>query len=220
MSRRNLPALAAALSLPALLVPSGAVAAPKQKSAGAVARFEIVRVDVRGEQRSRLVDDATVYDYRGIARYDTSVDEQGELVIPPPARRRLPQALTIGGLEYNGLSDAKITMSSGVDDCSMETAGAIAPNRIGALVAFKGGRMLVNWMLVPPLKRCPPDALVWTIPSTPSKAMVQRYSLTRLLKVKRGRETRLAIKIQHRWSDHDGDHRVRWSGYVQLARVR
>ena len=220
MSRRNLLALVACAALPALLLPGSAAAKKAKKQPAAVARFEIVRVDVRGEHRSRLVDESTVYDYRGIARYDTSVDEQGELVIPPPARRRLPQALTITGLEYNGLADAKITMSSGVDDCSAETSGATAPNRLGALVAFSGGRMLVNWILAPPLKRCPSDALVWTLSSPPSKVMIQRYSLTRLLKVKRTRETRLPIRIQHRWSDSLGDHRLRWSGYVQLARVK
>lgn len=225
MTRLHRLATAAALAaLTAIaLTPTLAAAKPKPKQqprATAAARFDVVRVDVRGDHRSRLVDDLTVYDYRGIARYETTVDEQGTLVVPPPAKRRLPRAFVIRPLEYNGLSDAKITMRGGVDDCSRETSGAEAPTSLVGLVAFAGARMHVNWILHPPQKRCPPNALIWTIAAPPSKAMVQRYKLGPLLRARRGREVRLPIRIAHRWSDVFGDHSVRWTGYVLLERVR
>jgi len=223
MSRRHRLAATALLAAVPALLPAPALAAKKAKprTAAAAARFEIVRVDVRGERRSRLVDEETVYDYRGIARYETSVDNDAVLVVPPPAKRRLPSSLVVRGLEYNGLSDAKITTSSGVYDCSMEAEGMYAPESIAAIVAFRGQTMSVNWQLVAPPMRCPPEALEWSLDSAPSSAFVNRYKLSQLLKIRRGREKRMPIRIDAKWkNDYDGDESLRWTGYVQVKRLR
>ncbi|MBB4663179.1 hypothetical protein [Conexibacter arvalis] len=223
MFRRHRLAAAAALAALPLLIPAAAPAAkkkPAKPKPAATARFEVLRVDIRGERTSRYDEGETVYDYRGIARYETSVDNDAALVIPPPAKRRLPTTVVIRGLEYNGLSDAKITTLTGVDDCSMEAEGAWAPESLPIVVAFRGQQMHVNWQLVAPGIRCPADALEWSIPQTQPRALLRTYKLSSLLKVRRGRQTRLPVKIAAKWNHSGSAESVRWSGYVQLKRLR
>lgn len=222
MSRRHRIAVAALLAAVPALLPAPALAAKKAKpKAAATARFEVVRVDLRGERLSRTVDDQTVYDYRGIARYETSVDSNATLVVPPPAKRRLPSTLVVRGLEYNGVSDAKITMNDGAYDCSMVAEGIWSPESFAAVVAFRGPTMFVNWQLAAPPMRCPREALVWSLDTPPSSAYVNRYKVADLLKIRRGREKRLPVRIDAKWSnDYDGPESFKWTGYVQVKRVR
>lgn len=219
MSRRHRLAVAALLAAVPALLPATASAA-KKPNLGAAAAFEVVRVDIRGERTSRLVDDETVYAYRGIARYQTSVDEQGKLVIPAAAKRRLPSVLVVRGQEYNGLSDAKITTRTGVYDCSTEAEGMWSPNSFTGVVAVRGQKLVIGWQLVPPPMRCPPEALVWSLPSPPSRVLTRQYKLSDLMRLRRGRETRMTIRIDSKWRDGDSQESIRWNGYVQVKRVR
>jgi hypothetical protein len=210
MSRRL--ALLLALGAAAATLPAPAIAAPSRS-----ARWQIVDLDLDGhlEVRSERIS------YSGRAFYRSVGATTARLDFAPASRRR-PRLFTVVSRPagYEGSSVASIRSAQSVWECGHRMAGLYRPNVLTGLFSVTDKHVLINWMVVPPGIRCPPEAPGFNLPELPQEARTMAFPLKRLATAKRGGKVTIPVSMGDEWSADGITHDIRWTGHFTLRRVR
>lgn len=212
---RPIALLALLAALAAALLPTTAGAKTSKTPKIVV---EVAAIDIRGTYLSKGYSGGGDYDYRGILRYQGTVDEHGRLDLTPKPGRIMVGV--VDPVEYHGVSTMLVKGETESWQCGMTMPDAWAPERLPMVVTFTRSVMHIGWTFVVPGTRCPEGSLRPTVPQLPVAATRSRVSVAKLKKLKRGKVGRINIRLAHRWSDDDAEHEMKFTGKVDLLRIR